>query len=179
MRATMSPAKLRGGWVRGGRVRTVRQRSAPGARVVFIATLIALLAACVSTATIQQFALYQGAFDKANATANAILDQLAIRERELFLRKHRVGVDVAALDFDPAHASYYVNSVDPPDTAAFRRALATVKTYNDLLYALASGQTAAAITAKLGELQANLSQAAIAGGSLADSVRKRPLLAQR
>lgn len=130
------------------------------------AIVLAMLVGCVSGRGIQEFALYQSAFEKTNATSNAILDQLAVQERELFLRQHRVGVHVSAFDFDPAQAAYYTNSIDPPGTGAFRHALATVKAYNDLLYGLASGQTAAALGAKLGELQVNVGKGIAETGSL-------------
>lgn len=136
-------------------MRYVRRRG----RFVFVAILAVVLVGCVSGRGIQEFSLYQAAFDRANTAANGVLDQLAIRERELFLRRHRVGVDVAALTFTPEDARYYADSVDPPGTAAFRRSLATVKAYNDLLYALGTGQTAQALTAKLGELQVSVSKA--------------------
>jgi hypothetical protein len=118
--------------------------------------VVAVLVGCVSGRGIQQFSLYRTAFDKANVTANAILDQLALRERQLFLSRHPANVSVT---FNPNDASYYVDSVDPPGTGAFRRSLVTVKTYNDLLYGLASGQTAEALTAQLGELQVNVGKA--------------------
>ncbi|MFK0691128.1 hypothetical protein ACFX5Q_23440 [Mesorhizobium sp. IMUNJ 23033] len=61
-----------------------------------------------------------------------------------------------SLKFDPELASYYTDTVDPPATRAFRNAFQAVIAYNDLLYGLSSGQTADALTAKIGTMNASL-----------------------
>lgn len=136
-------------------------------RLVVLAILAAVLVGCVSGRGIQEFTLYQAAFDKSHATANMILDQLAVQERNLFQAEYGLGPRSRAAEFNPEFARYYTDSVDPPGTAAFRRSMATVKSYNDLLFGLASGQTSQALTAKLGELQVNLSRSLNEVGKLA------------
>jgi hypothetical protein len=123
-----------------------------------------VLAACANQG-IAEFELYRSAFERTYGTSTAILDQLAVQERELFMRT-RGRINPANLRFDPNLARYYTDTVDPPGTAAFRRALETVKTYNDVLYGLASGQTAEALVGKLGELNAKIGDAAGEASSL-------------
>ncbi len=141
----------------------IPQSPAGRVRVLVVATLVALLVGCVSSRGIQQFALYQAAFEQTNSTANAVLDQLAVQERQLF----RFGVRHVYQEFNPDEAAYYSDAGDPPNTGAFRNSLATVDTYNDLLYALVSGQSAASMVAQLGELQVNVSKALGDVGSFA------------
>jgi hypothetical protein len=119
-----------------------------------------LLFGCTTYRGVEEFTLYQSAFEKTVATSTSILDQLAVKERALFQSHHRIKTEADVTGFDPALATYYTDSVDPPGTAAFRRSLDTVKTYNDLLYGLASGQTAAALVARIGELGSNVGKAA-------------------
>lgn len=125
-----------------------------------------LLAACGLSQGIAEFELYRSAFEKTYGTSTAILDQLAVQERELFLRSRRGRIDPTNVRFDPNLARYYTDTTDPPGTAAFRRALDTVKAYNDLLYGLVSGQTSEALVGKLGELNAKAGEAAGEAGAL-------------
>jgi hypothetical protein len=131
-------------------------------RCVAAFVLCGALVSC-STVGIGEFELYRSSFEKTYSASTAILDQLALQERLLFKRVHR---PASPLIFDPALASYYTDAVDPPGTAAFRRALNTVKAYNDLLYGLASGQTAAALTTKISELESQVVSTLTAAGDL-------------
>ncbi len=136
---------------------------------------LAGLAACGSYRGIAEFTLYQTAFDKTYTTSTAILDQLAVAERQLFL-DHNPESETTSFRFNPDLAAYYTDSVDPPGTAAFRRALTVTKTYNDLLYGLASGQTANALVARLSELEVNVGKAAGESQGLLAAVTKVPSL---
>lgn len=138
---------------------------------LFVAvTLSAIgLAACTTYRGIGEFEAYRAAFDQSYQTGNAILDIFAQKERSLYVRTY----PPSALSYDPDLASYYVDTVDPPATAAFRRGLETVKAYNDVLYGLASGQTVEALSASLLGLSNSVTGARtemsklLAGGRLA------------
>lgn len=109
-----------------------------------------IVGACVSNAGIAQFEVYRSAFEKADSTGQSILNQLAHAERFLFQKQfpaYKTTDDIPG--FSAIHAAYYSESVDPPGTAAFRRSLSAVRSYNELLYALSSGQTAATMNARL------------------------------
>ena len=114
------------------------------AAVVLLLPILGL-SACTTYRGLAEFDAYRSAFDKSYETGNAVLDLLAQKERSLYLKTY----PPQALAFDPDLASYYVDTVDPPSTAVFRRSLTTVKAYNDVLYGLASGEAAEALSARL------------------------------
>lgn len=116
----------------------------------FLALL--LLCGCTTYNGLTEFDAYRSAFDKSYETGNAILDVFAQKERSVYLRTY----PPSKLKFEPAMASYYVDTADPPSTRAFRQGLRTVKAYNDLLYGLASGATAEALSTKLITLNTSL-----------------------
>jgi hypothetical protein len=113
-----------------------------------------LVAAACSFSGIVEFEAYKSAFDKTHATAQSILDQLAVQERALFLKVNKSAR--SPVKFNPALARYFTDSVDPPGTQSYRAALDTIKAYNDLLYGLETGQTAEAMTAKISSLESSL-----------------------
>jgi flagellin-like hook-associated protein FlgL len=119
--------------------------------------LAGALAACVYGG-VAEFETYKTSFDNVQSTSTAILDQLAQQERWLFFAVNKNAR--SPVKFDPNLARYYTDSVDPPGTASFRAALATIKTYNDLLYGLETGQTAQALAAKVAALEASITSAA-------------------
>src|SRR3979409_1809281 len=86
-----------------------------------------VLGACGLSQGIAEFEIYRSAFEKTYGTSTAILDQLAVQERELFLRSRRGRIDLSTVKFDPNLASYYTDTVDPPGTAGFCTALETRK----------------------------------------------------
>jgi hypothetical protein len=138
------------------------QRFRPGARVLSV-FLAAALTAC-SFGGIVEFESYKAAFDKVQATSTSILDQLAQQERWFFFSVNKGARN--PVKFDPALARYYTDSADPPGTASFRAALDTIRTYNDLLYGLESGQTAQALAAKVGALESSITSAANSASGL-------------
>jgi hypothetical protein len=109
---------------------------------------------------VQEFETYKNAFDKTNEAAGSILDQLAIQERALFIRRYKFAK--SATHFDPNVARFFTDAVDPPGTAAFRGALQVIKAYNDLLYGLESGQTAQTLAAKLSAMESATSNSIVA-----------------
>ncbi len=112
------------------------------------------LSACASTQGVTQFEAFRSAYEQAYATGNTILDQLAVAERDTYQRVHRQRQGQQQVPFNPKAAAYYTDAVDPPGTAAFRRSLATVKAYNDIVYGLATGQTGKTLTAQAYTLKA-------------------------
>lgn len=106
------------------------------------------VASCTTYTGVTEFEGYRAAFDKNYEVASSVLDRFGVEERALYLsvRPPLKGV------FDPGLASYYVDYVDPPTAAAFRRSLDMVKAYNDLLYSLSVGEPAANVAARLGRL---------------------------
>ncbi|MEZ2146367.1 hypothetical protein AAE026_29335 [Bradyrhizobium sp. DN5] len=123
-----------------------------------------LLVGCASI-SVQEFEVYKTAFDKTNEASTAILDQLALQERALFLRHYKYAR--STIHFEPGLARFLTDSVDPPGTAAFRGALQVIKAYNDLLYGLESGQTAQTLAAKLSAMESATSSSIVAVGGVA------------
>ncbi|NPU12816.1 hypothetical protein HL667_03010 [Bradyrhizobium sp. 83012] len=124
------------------------------------------VSSCAGIQGVEQFEAYRAAFDKTYGASTAILDQLAVQERALFLRRHPINGRTSSQRFDPSLARYYTDAVDPPGTAAFRHSIDLVKAYNELLYGLATGQTAATLTAKVGQLNSKIVDAAGEAGAL-------------
>ena len=59
-------------------------------RLTIWALAALLVAGCTSVQGVGEFALYQTAFDKTYGASTAILDQLAVQERKLFLRRRAI-----------------------------------------------------------------------------------------
>lgn len=119
----------------------------------FLRLMVALstaitVASCASYTGVTEFEGYRSAFDKNYVVASSVLDRFGVEERALYLSVKPPPKG----DFDPRLASYYVDYVDPPTAAAFRRSLDVVKAYNDLLYSLSVGEPAANVAARLGKL---------------------------
>jgi hypothetical protein len=126
------------------------------AKLMVLFGLLSIPAGCTTYNGIAEFEVYQKAFVSTYEAGGAILDIVATKERTIFLNAN----PPSATTFEPEYAAYYVDSVDPPGTAAFRRAMNSVKAYNDILYGLASGQSVEALSAKLNGLNSSLSSAA-------------------
>jgi hypothetical protein len=133
---------------------------------LLILVLGAVPSAC-GPAGVAEFQLYNQAFNSQFEQGDAILDSVARAERTVVLR----GIRRVALvpDFKPEHAPYFVDTVDPPLTGSIRASLKSLKSYNDALGALASGEAAEVLTHRIGALAANVvgavaaSQAAFGG----------------
>jgi hypothetical protein len=127
------------------------------------AALAVSLTACVTFRGVSEFDSYRRAYESAHSVGSRILDQLAAAERHAYAVGYpetyaQTGV---IRPFVPDDAAYYATGVDPPGTAAFRRALDMVNAYNDLLYGLASGETANMLSAKLTEFGAQVFATAV------------------
>ena len=127
-----------------------------------------MLSSCATNRGIVEFGVYRDAYVSAAETGQSILDRLAIAEREIHERISPP-INATNIKFNPDEASYYSKAVDPPATAAFRRALRAVQMYNDALYGLASGQTAEAMAANISRLSAVGASAAGELGGLAST----------
>ncbi|MCK7612627.1 hypothetical protein [Roseibium sediminicola] len=136
--------------------------------IAIVSCLAIGLASCTTYNGVAEFELYRRAFDQSYQTGNAILDILAGQERKIFLNAHPPQTST----FNPDNASYYVDTVDPPGTAAFRRALESVKTYNDILAGLASGEVVEALSGKLLGLNETLNSAAAETKALLNSSQR-------
>lgn len=101
---------------------------------------------------IAEFQLYDKAFDTQLVEANKVLDRLATAERKVYLRRE-AGISQS---FDPDKARYYLTVGDPPLTASIRSSLKTIQAYNKSLVALSNGESAKALTARLGTLSSNI-----------------------
>ena len=150
-----------------------------------MAMLATQLAACASTAGLQEFRSYRTAFDNANAASDQILDELAIAEREAAHRLIAAGRDpvaaqppatptsrtaastIKSVGFDQQFylidVPYQTDLVDPPGTAAIRRSLRAVAHFNDTVLAYGEGRG-------LDELKANASLVATQSAGAATAV---------
>lgn len=153
----------------------------------FIAGTLLLSAGCATQRGVAEFAAYNNALQLTQAASEAILDRVAIAESALYERcvnfrdidnfEQCKQFDPRVSGFNPADAAYISDAVDPPATAAFRRAMRAVVAYSTALNGLASGETAEIMAARVGDLAALGASAAAsvgAGGgaaaALADSV---------
>ncbi|MGF1660798.1 MAG: hypothetical protein ACFCUS_15360 [Rubrimonas sp.] len=132
-------------------------------RALGLALALVVLTGCASTRGVAEFAAYRAAYAEAQSTGEAILDRLAVAERALHARANPF--DPAFGAFAPDEAPYLVEAVDPPSTAAFRRAIRAVGAYTDALAALSNGETAEAMAGRLGRLGALGIEAAGAVGA--------------
>lgn len=133
--------------------------AAPITRVLLLLLLLLLLlTGCATQRGITEFTAYRDSYLMAANAGDAILDQLAVAERETKALVTGPMDQPSKVRFDPAEAAYYSDVVDPPATAALRRSLRALQIYNDALYGLASGQDAEVVAARLSQLGAIGSQ---------------------
>lgn len=118
-------------------------------RALFVTLLVQ---GCTTYSGVAEFGVYRTTFISAHSAGNEILDRVAVAEREIFNIAYPL--DPERTVFDPALASYFVDTVDPPTVAAYRRTLLAVQSYNDALYGLSSGEDASALAGKLTRLGA-------------------------
>ncbi|TBE02324.1 hypothetical protein [Rhizobium ruizarguesonis] len=122
-----------------------------------------LLNSCTAAGQ-QEFQLYSQAYDVQYVQADAVLQAVGSAERSIWTsRQPRVSKFGY---FEPNDAAYYIDAVEPPKTAAIRASLLVVKNYNEAMIALASGENAKALTAKISTLTINVASAALAVAAL-------------
>ena len=121
-------------------------------RVLLIGCALLLQIGCSTYSGIAEFSSYRDAWSRASDIGEDILDRLAVAER---------GIHGRAYPFIPRRdkfalrdVAYIVPATDPPATAAYRRLLRSIRSYNEALYGLASGQEAAAIVGRVNRLAA-------------------------
>lgn len=118
-------------------------------------SLLVILNSCASYTGVAELEVYKSSFDKNYIVSSAILDRLGAKERELYFQIN----PISHSSFEPALVAYYADYVDPPATAAFRHSMELVRTYNDLLFSLATGEPAAKLAARVRTLDLVGSQA--------------------
>ena len=155
-------------------------------RSYFIALIAVTAAACAGCATntpVAEVRLVSKAFQDLNAASAPLLDDLAVAERlqgkvaaGVRAKKHGSGAaSNAAVEDRCAHVTqvsvgsvsvqngfciedsyYYSELSDPPATATFRRSLAAVESYTNVLLILAEGRNIAAAQAEVQALAGNV-----------------------
>lgn len=138
----------------------------------FIPFIFAVFILSGCSAGIGEFQYYTQAFDAQLEQGHEALNRVAQAERIVVQRRLQRGGDIA--DFDPADAAYYLDTGDPPISGAIRGAMVSLKTYNDALGALASGEAASAFSNRIGTLASNLAATAGAFGVAASPAAAIP-----
>lgn len=133
-------------------------------RSVLLALSLLVCSGCSTYSGLTEFSSYRDAWSRSADIGEDILDRLAVAERGIFGRAHPP-FNPRRSAFAVRDAAYLVTATDPPATAAYRRLLRSVRNYNEALYALASGQEAAAIVGRINRL-ASLGAAAAAEATL-------------
>jgi hypothetical protein len=108
---------------------------------------------------VPEYNLYAQASNAQYEQGDIVLDILASAERKVVVDK----LNEQDAPFRPGNAAYYLDNVDPPLTASFRAAIKTLKTYNGALAALANGEAANALTARMAALTTNVTDGLAAG----------------
>lgn len=122
--------------------------------------LVCALAVTGCTSGIAEFQTYRVAFDEQHIESTKVFDRFAEAERTRQAKDDDGKTGIAP--FDPDKAAAVLGIGDPPRTRAFRSSLSALKTYNDALAALASGEAAEALSARMGIIANNLSATAAA-----------------
>lgn len=136
-----------------------------GAAKRCLSGLALLLLGCLAAGCAQavpEYNFYAQAFNAQYEQGEAVLDILSGAERTVVVRR----LDRQNTPFRPDNAAYYLDNVDPPITASFRASVRTLKTYNEALAALANGEAANALTARMAALTSNVTDG-VAAGSVA------------
>lgn len=123
-----------------------------------------LLNSCTA-AGYQEFQLYSQAYEAQYVQADTVLQAVGSAERALWTEQQRRGNKPGY--FRPDDAAYYIDAVEPPKTAAIRASLLVVKSYNQAMIGLASGENAKALSAKISTLTMNVASATLAVAALA------------
>jgi len=129
---------------------------------------ISILVTSCTAAGFQEFQIYSQAYDAQYVQADLVLQAVGSAEKSL-----RASIEPRSNPngyFEPDYAAYYVDGVEPPQTAAIRASLKVIKSYNDAMIALASGENAKALSARISSLTVNVSTAITAVTSMGASV---------
>ena len=99
------------------------------------------MAACSNRSGIEEFNLYSKSFEESAATTTAIIDQIAVGEKE---RRQRGALKPGAggidRNFVVSDADIFSKLTDPPLAAQYKRALRAIEAYNKLMLGFATGQ---------------------------------------
>jgi hypothetical protein len=114
------------------------------ARLLGAFALAMVLIGCMTRAGIGEFVAYSDAFAASRAASNSLFDMLAVAERDV--RRQAAPRGNA---FEPQDAPAFATIGEPPLTAAYRNAFATITRYNAVMVGLASGQSAGRLSADI------------------------------
>lgn len=120
--------------------------------------------------------MYRDAFEDSRAASEVMFDLLEIAERE----QQRLAAPDGGR-FDPDQAGIFSDIADPPLTDAFRRAFTAISRYNQVMVGLASGETAASLSAELGALGSDglgFATAVVPSSNVADLAEFVPVFQQ-
>lgn len=124
-------------------------------RSLFLFKKFVFLAVFLSSCTaagFQEFQLYSQAYNAQYAQGDAVLTALGKAERVIFARRFARRADA---HFRPDEAAFFVDGVEPPNTASIRTSLTVIKDYNDAMIALGNGESAQALTNRISTLSSN------------------------
>ena len=128
-----------------------------------LVALLCLLASCQARGQ-AEFELYRQAYEAQYVEADAVLVELAKAERTVWFAAR--GESRVPPRFNPDDAAYFVKTVEPPVTASLRASIRVLKDYNDALTALANGENAKAISARISKLTSEIASAVATVGSV-------------
>jgi len=122
-------------------------------RSLFLACALTgiLLVSTSCSQGVVEYAAYTQAFDAQYAQGNSVLDIVAEAERTPNAKK----LERRRNSFNPENAAYFLDTVDPPFTAAVRQTLKAVKVYNDALSGLATGEAVNVLAARIDAVATN------------------------
>lgn len=160
-------------------------------RYCLLAAAVVLAGGCANRIPLAEVQLVSKSFENLQSASQPLLDDLALAEREqgkrvadklarerahgkiieddpcpgvLLTGGEAEGIPALQRGFCLRDAYYYAQIGDPPATRAFRRALAAVGDYTELLLILAEGRNIAVANAQLQAVAGNLGSAIEAAG---------------
>ena len=133
--------------------------SRPVLRLLSLASCLLSLVSCNAVAY-REFQSYSDAFDAQYAQGDTVLQKVAVAEKQIWAKTAPLLNPKGT--FNPDDAAYYLDNVEPPYTASLRATLKVIKSYNEAMIALASGENAKALSSRVSTLTRNVAAAVIA-----------------
>ncbi|MQW86174.1 hypothetical protein [Sinorhizobium saheli] len=126
-------------------------------RIVVVLGPASIGAACVSGAPVEEARAFAEAADAVTDAGTLLFDGLAVAERQRRQELHNAN-PAQRYEFNVDDAPYFATIGEPPGTESFRRALAVVTAYADLVVALVEGKDVAASKSYLVQISNDLKQ---------------------
>ncbi|RAR99345.1 hypothetical protein [Ensifer adhaerens] len=126
-------------------------------RTAFVVGFASIGTACVSSAPIEEARAFAEAADAVTDAGTLLFDGVAVAERQRRRELHNANA-AQRYEFVIEDAPYFATIGEPPGTASFRRALAVVTAYADLVVALVEGKDVAASKSYLVQISNDLKQ---------------------